>query len=186
MLMKAFVERIGTCPKVAAANVVLVANALIWYFYVFNFLMEVIEGAGLFNFEILLVWGTNFLGIALSAVVGSFLIYRLKRRVPFLLYWMLAGAILSLTPIIFNITELPVLTIFSVLVGVYFGLGMPVCMGYYTAATEAGNRSRLGGITFLSIFLGFFLLSNIATTDIAFNAASLQHAKLLVWHFCYF
>ena len=140
MLRKAFVNRIETNPKVAIVTVVLVANALVWYFYAFNFLMEVTEGAGITNNETLLVWGINFLGIAVSAFFGSFLIYRLKRRVPFLLYWMLAGTILSLTPVIFNIRELSVLTTFSVFVGVYFGLGMPICMGYYTAATEAGNR----------------------------------------------
>jgi len=179
MLKKAFVDKIGAYPKVTVVNVILVANALIWYFYAFSFLMEVAEGVGLSNSETLVVWGTKFLGVAIAALFGSFFIYRLKRRLTFLRYWMLAGVILSLTPIAFDITELPVFTLFLLLVGVYFGLGVPVCLGYFAATTEARNRSRLGGITFLSVFVGFFLLSTMATSDITLNSGILAACKAI-------
>jgi MFS family permease len=98
------------------------------------------------------------------------LINRIKRRMSFILYWMLAGVFLSLTIIAVDVATSIVLIIVSTVLGVYFGLGMPICMGYYAAATEAGNRARLGGIIFLIIGLGFFLFSGVGITDVTLNA----------------
>ncbi|MEM4733929.1 MAG: hypothetical protein QXD70_05325 [Candidatus Bathyarchaeia archaeon] len=82
---------------------------------------------------------------------------------------MLAGVILSLVPMVMNVTTSTGLIVVAAVLGLYFGLGMPTCMAYYAAVTEAGNRSRLGGIIFLLIGLGFFLLYNIGTTDAALS-----------------
>jgi MFS family permease len=168
MPKKAFATRIGTSRKIAAANIILVANAFIWYFYV-GFLMEAITKARFSNFEVVMIWGINFLGIAVSAILGGTLIYKFRRRIPFLLYWMLAGVPLSFIPIVLNVATSIVGATVSAILGVYFGLGMPICMGYYAAATETRNRSRLGGITFFLIYLGFFLLISTGIKDILFN-----------------
>jgi len=174
MLNKAFPERIGTSRKVAVINIILVANAFIWYFYAVNFLKDVIGKMGFADFEALIL-GINFLGISAAAILGASLSYRFKRRMSFLLYWMLAGVILSLAPMGVNFaSSMSYLLIVSAILGFYFGLGMPICMGYYAAATETGNRAKLGGITFLLIGLGFFLLSNIGIQDITLNALILS------------
>lgn len=182
MLKKAFGSILGTTPKVAVVTIVLVANALIWYFYCFGFLLDVANGAnngaGFSNFEFIAVWGTNFLGIAVSAILGFTLIYRFKRRITFLLYWMLAGAILSLMLSTINIATFYSIIIFSGAVGVYFGLGVPVCFGYFASATKPANRARLGGITFLFAFLGFFLLSILGITDVILNSIILAILKV--------
>jgi MFS family permease len=170
MLKKAFPNIIGISRKIAVVNIILVANAFIWYFYVFNFLMKIIDQASFSNFEVLIIWGINFLGIAASAILSASLVYRLKRRLSFLLYWMLAGVVVSLTPIVVNVATSTNLIILSAVLGVYFGIGMPICMGHFAAATKASNRGRLSGITFLLIGLGFFLLNAIVIEDIVFTA----------------
>jgi hypothetical protein len=183
MLKKAFLDRIGTSGKVAVVNIILVANAFIWYFYAFNFLRGAINEARFSNFEALGIYGINFLGIAASAILSASLIYRFKRRMAFLRYWMFVGVILSLVPLITDITTSTALPIVSAVLGVYFGLGMPVCMGYYAAATEVGNRASLGGITILLNGLGFFLLSSIGIQGAAVTAlilATLRAVGLIV------
>lgn len=187
MLKKAFPDGIGTTKKVATVNIVLVANAFIWYFYAFNFLMDAINAARLSNllsnFEVLLIWGTNFIGIAASAVLGVYLLNRFKQRMAFLLYWTFAGVILSLTPIALGATTAAAFVIVSTVLGVYFGIGMPICLGYYAATTETRNRARLGGITYLLIGLGFFVLRILGPADIALNSiilASLRGVALFI------
>lgn len=169
MLKKAFHSRIGISPKPAVVSIILIANAFIWYFYVSSYIGDVIKSASFSNSEILTIWGINFFGMAGSAILGASLIYRLRRRMTFLRYWMLAGVILSLVPMVMNVTTSTGLIVVAAVLGLYFGLGMPTCMAYYAAVTEAGNRSRLGGIIFLLIGLGFFLLYNIGTTDAAIS-----------------
>jgi MFS family permease len=179
MLKKAFPDGLGTSRKVAVVNVVLVATAFIWYFYAFNFLMDVSEKAGFSNFDMMIIWGINFLGIAMSAILGASFIDKFKRRIVFLRYWMLAGVVVSLAPIAAEATTFWVFVMVSATLGIYFGLGMPICMGYYAANTEVGNRSRLSGITFLLIGLGFFLLSSIGISDITLNSLILSMLRVV-------
>jgi MFS family permease len=172
-----FANAVGVSLKVAIVNIVLVANALIWYFYAFGFLRSTIAAANFLNSEIAIL-GVNFLGIAAATLFGSVLIYKFGRRIKFIVYWILSGVFLSLLPLAVDITVLPLLMVFSTLVGAYFGLGLPICLGYLAASTEPGNRARLGGVTFLCVFLGFFLLSNMSIEGIAFNAIALALFKL--------
>jgi len=174
MFKKALLNRMGISRKTAAVNVVLVANAFIWYFYVFNFLMEVISEVGFSYYEVLTIWGTNIIGIATSAILGAALIDRFERQTRFLFYWTLVGVILSLTPISLMGATFPIFILISTVLGVYFGLGMPICMGYYAATTETRNRSRISGITFFLIYIGFFLLSSMGVKDITLNALLLS------------
>ena len=178
MPKKSYTSMFGTSPKVAAISIVLIANALIWYFYYFAFLLDVINTTGFPYFENLAIWSINFLGIAVSALLSATAINRLKSRTTFLLYWMFAGAILSLMPLIVNITQFYFVSVFSLLGGAYFGLGMPICFGYFASATETRNRSRLSGITFLFVFSGFFILSILNITNITFNSIILAVLKI--------
>ncbi|MBT0160289.1 MFS transporter [Candidatus Bathyarchaeota archaeon A05DMB-2] len=173
-----FANTVGVSLKVAVVNIVLVANALIWYFYAFEFLLNTVTAAHYSVPNKLAVFGADFLGIAATALFGSILIYKFGRRIHFLLYWMLSGVLLSLIPVTVDITAFPLLVVFSTLVGAYFGLGMPICMGYFAASTEAGNRARLGGLTFLCVFLGYFLLGSIGIEGIVLNAIALALFKL--------
>jgi hypothetical protein len=181
MFKNAFPDGIGTTKKVAIVNIVLVANAFIWYFYAFNFLMDAVNVARLSNllsdFEVLLIWGINFIGIAASAVFGVYLLNRLKQRMTLLRYWTFAGIILSLTPLALSATTAAAFVMVSTVLGVYFGIGMPICLGYYAATTETRNRARLGGITYLAIGLGYFVLRILAPTNIILNSIILASLR---------
>jgi hypothetical protein len=160
VLEKAFSKVLGTTPGVAAGNIILVANAFLWYFYAFNVLKQVITT------DPLVIWGVNFLAIAISAILGSVLVNRLGSRDRFLLSWIAAGVFLSAMPLALDLNgNVGVLTMAATF-GAYFGFGMPICMGYFASSTNWDNRSRLGGTTFFCIGLGTFLLGGIGATDI--------------------
>ncbi len=177
MQRNAFVNVVGTTLKTAVVTIVLVANALIWYFCAFELLMNVVADAGFASSEVIAVFGINLLGIASTALLSPTLMYRVRRRTRFIFYWMLVGAVLSLMPVGIDISTFPTLMLFSALVGIYFGLGMPTCLGYFAASTEATNRSRLGGLIFLFIFLGFFLFIGMGIKDFVHNAILLSLLK---------
>jgi len=177
MLRKAFPRKTGITAKVAIINIVLVASAFLWYFYAFNFLRQITTS------EALLVWGVNFAGMAVSAVLGAALVTRFSRRTPFLFYWMAGGIVLSFAPLMVDVTGTAGLAIVSAVFGGYFGLGMPACMGYFSASTSAEHRSRIGGVTFLCIGVGVFLLGSIGINDVATNAfilAAIRAIGLLI------
>lgn len=183
MLRAQISQKMGIKTKVAFVNIVLIASAFIWYFYAFNVLRQVISTIELSNVESLVIWGANFIGIAISAIAGAVLIDKIRRRIFFIFIWMFAGVILSLIPIIIDITTTTGLTAVSAIFGAYFGVGMPACMGYYASTTVTESRSKLGGLTFLSIGLGFFLLGIIGIENIATNAiilSTLRGAGLLI------
>jgi len=160
MLKKALSNKLATIGKDAAINIVLVANAFIWYFYAFRYLFNSVTA--ITDFDVLIIYGIHFLGVAVSAILSASFVGRLKQRRTFLRYWMVAGIILSLAPIIVDAAAtFPTLMIVSAVLGVYFGLGMPTCMGYFASATDVGNRARSGGITVLLIGVGFFLLGSL-------------------------
>ncbi|MCW4054784.1 MAG: MFS transporter [Candidatus Bathyarchaeota archaeon] len=179
MLRKTFPRKTGINTKVAITNIVLVASAFLWYFHAFN----IINMNQTHTSEALLVWGVNFAGVAGSAVLGAALVDKLGRRKPFLFYWIAGGIILSFAPLILDLTETVGLATASAVFGGYFGLGMPACMGYFSASTSTEYRSRVGGVTFLCVGLGVFLIGFIKVSDVATNTfilAAIRAIGLLI------
>ena len=178
-MLKEAILKAKTSGKIKVVNIILIASAFVWYFYAFNFLRNAIEEAKFSSFETLAIYGINFLGIAASALLSASLIHRFKRRITFLRYWLLGGVILSLTPLVIDTTTLSALSIVAAVLGVYFGLGMPICMGYYAATTDTKNRAGTGGIIFLLNGLGFFLLSSVEIHDVATTALILATLRII-------
>jgi hypothetical protein len=178
-LKGSFKEKIGNSPKTTVATIVLVANAFVWYLYSGRFLNSITSSGEFSGNQVNIVWGVYIFGTAVAALCGVFLITRVKKRVVFLRYWMLAGIFLSLLPLIVNIRDFNALTIFFGLVGVYFGIGMPAALGYYAASTVPLNRAKMGGITFLTIFAGVLFLGIIGASGEAANAVVLASCQAI-------
>jgi MFS family permease len=165
MSKEIFQNKAGIAAKIVLVNIILIVNVFVWYFYAFTILKEIIEGLELTYFENLILWATNFIGAATSALVGASLTNKLGRRISFILFWILIGVVFSLIPILVNITTIIGALIVSLLFGVSFGLGMPACMGYFTECTTTENRARLGGILFFITGLGTFSLGMASVSD---------------------
>ena len=169
MLNKIFSKKIGMSPKVATANIIIVASAFIWYFVAYDFLnnltTSVYSTADEFPIEQVEIIGANIAAIAVSAILGTLAVDRLRKRIPLLAYWTLAGVFLSFIPMFLTSPSFEGLVAVSIAFGIYFGFGMPATMGYFATSTQTENRATLGGVTFLAIGISFSIVGSV-TFDI--------------------
>jgi hypothetical protein len=170
MFKRIFSKKIGISPKIAAANIVIVASAFVWYFVAYDFLNNLtttvyppIEGE--FPIEQVEIIGANIAAIAFSALLGTFAVDKLRKRIPLLSYWTLAGVFLSFIPVFLTSPSFEGLIAISIVFGIYFGFGTPAIMGYFANSTQTENRATLGGFTFLTIGLSFSIVGSV-TFDI--------------------
>jgi MFS family permease len=132
----------------ATANVIVIANAFIWYLLAFN-----IIGQHVADVDKLLVYGVNIFGIIAAGLIGTLVAERVKERTKFLYLWLIAGVFVSLLPLVMGVTDLPGLTAISLVLGLYFGFGMPTTMGFHNSFIDTKERAKTGGLTFLVIGL---------------------------------
>ena len=157
---------------------ILVVNAFVWYFYAANTLEQVINKITADYFVRLQLWSIHFIGIVLSAFIGSIFSSKTQKRTSFLKLWIILGVIASLIPLAVNIYDILTASIISGLWGICLGVGMPSCMAYYTDATSVDNRGGLGGITMLLSGLGIFLFGVVNV-----ESTLLRVIVLSIWRF---
>jgi MFS family permease len=148
---------LGQNKKAVAINTVLIANAFIWYSYAFKFLTNSITTLQLDN-QFLTILSIHFAVLFIALLIGVFFSQRSENKIKFLVTWMGIGALLSLVPLITGLTPIG-LMIFAVIAGFNFGFGLPTCLAYFASTTLASNRGKLGGIIYLLIGVGAFIIS---------------------------
>jgi MFS family permease len=136
--------------------------------------------------ETLLIFGVNTGAIAISGLIGSFIVDKFKKRGIFLYLWLACGIAISIVPLGLNISNINDLTIISLIFGLYFGIGMPVTMGYHSSFISIGSRAKVGGLTFLIIgaattIVGFLTIGSIFITCLIL--ASVRILGLVIFHF---
>lgn len=132
----------------ATANIIVVANAFAWYVLAFDILRANTPTA-----DKLLIYGINTFAIIISGVLGTLLVDKFRKRRTFLYTWIIIGILISILPLAINITNLTGLAVISIVFGLYFGLGMPVTMGFHSSLITNDERGKIGGVTFLLIGL---------------------------------
>jgi MFS family permease len=147
--------------RLSIGNVILVANAFIWYLLAFYTIKMALSLQGASTTDSLLILGANTAAIAISGFVGSLIVGKYIKHKKFLNIWLATGVALSLIPIILNVASLSQITILSIIFGLYFGLGMPATMSSFATLTKTENRGKIAGITFLIIGVTFALSSLI-------------------------
>ncbi len=174
MPLSGFAVKLGSESKDVLVGTFLVANAFVWYLSAFSFLQEDFAGNSL-----LYVISVNILCLILTAFFVTLLMNRFKQRLVFLRYWILAGLLFSVSYAFLDLTNLSSSMIASGLLGFYFGLGMPICMGYFAASSKPENRAKSAAVIILMIGLGFPILTAIGTSQGFFIAVALTVWRLL-------
>ena len=155
-----FPHKLTSIPKNALISTFLVANAFVWYLCTFKFLQDDIRLAG-FADNLLIVGsiiGINILSLIIFATIGTSLIEKFQRRIVFIKLWFSIGIIISIAFAVVNLTSIGYLILAASGIGIYFGLGMPVCMGYFAENTAPENRAKLSGLIILIIGVMFPVL----------------------------
>jgi MFS family permease len=166
MLRNKLVMKIRMNLNNAFTNVMLVANAFVWYLLVFKFLLDVLSRQNASNLETLMVIGVSTGAIAISALVASIVVDRFKKRSLFLKVWLFLGIFISLIPIGLGVPNMNYLIFSSALLGAYFGVGMPATMGYYSEHIKVENRGKTSGITFLALGLSIAILGSFGIGNV--------------------
>jgi len=152
----------------------LVANAFVWYLSAFSYLREATNIDNTGNL-LLQVAAINFASMVLAGFAVSILSAKIKDRLVFLKYWTLAGIVLSALFAFSNMGDPNALIVMASIVGIYFGAGMPTCMGYYAKTTVVQNRAKSSGIIILLIGVCLPLFSIIGSQGVYLAAG------LAVW-----
>jgi hypothetical protein len=157
-------SKLSDDTKSSFAGIILVANTFVWFLYCCRLLSKTIDINGIGAFQSTL-WSITILGTVGASVFGFYLSNNPIIKKSFIKYWLLAGIPLSLLLSAMDFTVFPNIMIFFSLAGVYFGLGMPISLACFASATNETNRSRLGGLTFLTIFVSVTFLAGLGITD---------------------
>ncbi len=169
---------LGSEPKSAATNVILVANAMVWYLCAFMFLQDTALASNISDFSFLVIVMVNFLALMLSALLGTFSLNKFKSRMAFIKYWMLAGVIISALLVVIDLHSFTNLIITGGILGAYFGIGMPAFMGYFSATTKPENRARIGGVIIFLMGLCLPIIASIGKANIFLNLGTLALWRL--------
>jgi MFS family permease len=165
--------------KSAFINGIIVANAFVWYLIISSFLNDILSQQKASQSEIVLVLGVNIGAIAVSALSASIAINKLKRHAYFLKLWLFVGIFVSLVPIGLGTVNMAYLVFCSIILGSYFGVGMPATMGYYSEHVKVENRGKTSGITFLIIALFYAIAGSIASGNIIITCVILSVIKII-------
>ncbi len=148
---------LGKDKKAIVINIVLIANAFIWYSYAFKYLTGSINAINL-NDPFLTIISIHFIALFIALILGELISRKIEDHLKLLIIWMGIGALLSLVPLITGQTGTG-LILFGLIAGFNFGFGLPICLGYFASTTESSNRGKLGGIIYLLIGIGAFIIS---------------------------
>ena len=165
MLEEKFFRKGKLISRNTFVSMIIIVNTLVWYHYAFNFLNEIIQNSNLTYIETVTCWLPNFIGATVSALIGASLITKIRRRISFLYFWMFLGVISSTIPLV----TLSNIQVISLLFGISFGLGMPVCLGYYADCTDIEKRALISGVILFVNGAGTVLIVIVQSVSIIAN-----------------
>ena len=144
-------KKLSFPPKDTIVSTFLVAEAFIWFLSGFSYLQGVAVNPEFGTNSLLTLVTVNFVSLILSGFVVSSLASKLKHRLVFIKYWVVAGALISILFALVNLADYVSIMVLASIVGMHFGIGMPICMNYYAKTTQPTNRAKGGGIIILLI-----------------------------------
>lgn len=165
--------------KVALGNIIMIVNIVIWYNYASAILRDIVDEISLTYSEKLILDVILFLSAVISILVGAHLACKLTNRKRFLLAWTFIGVSSSLALMILETATIVNVSFLLSLVGVSFGLGLPICMANFAEITKKENRARFGSIVILFLFLGLFAFGFIMPPNLFWNALILAGWRFL-------
>jgi MFS family permease len=165
--------------KVALGNIFLIVNVFVWYIYASAILRDAVDNTSFTYFEKLCCDIVLFLSIVVSMLLSASLVSNLTRRKYFVLTWTFTGVLSSLGLMLLESATIGIMPFFIFLVGISFGLGLPLYMADFANITRTENRARWGSATILSMFFGTFALGFMMPTNLFLSALMLAAWRLL-------
>jgi len=143
-----------TAWRAIAPSILLVLNSFVWFTLTHAVFNTILNGLNLLETEKLSLFTTYFVGIAVSAILGSKFFPR--ARAKFLNLWLFMGAIATLLLTTVSINGMLANALLAFFLGVSIGVGLPSCLSYFADSTSVENRGLVGGIIWSAV--GFAVL----------------------------
>ena len=164
--------------KVAVGNIITIVNIVVWYTYAAAILRDMVDKISLTYGEKLILDIMLFLVTVISILAGAWLTNKLTHRKRFFLVWNFIGVFSSLALGILETATMVNVSVLLSLIGVSFGLGLPLCMANFADITNEENRAQFGSIIILSLFLGTFAFRFIMPSNLFLSVI-----VLAIWRF---
>jgi MFS family permease len=164
--------------KMFLSSMILVTNGFVWFFMSSMVLRNAIPSPR--DYEYLLVLAANSSSTAIAALIGAFF-PKGSGRIRAIKIWMIAGTIVSIVPLIVDMTEFVYAIVIAILWGVTLGFGMPLSMEYLTDNTTVENRGRVGATVFFTTFLGIVVSTLVFDPGLSILAYQSQLIILGAW-----
>ena len=177
MLKGPLMSGLGIARKDFFTLFFLLFNTFTWYYITLAMLRRFLDTFPVSDADALLIRAVFYAAVIGSTLAGA-VIHR-TRRLRFLYSWMLLGVIASLLPTVFLTQGL----VWSLLLGVSFGLGIPVALAYFADRSALEGRGRISGIIFFlsNLFAPLFFVSfGMVSLEIAFTLLAFWRAIGLV------
>jgi len=148
----------------------LLFNTFSWYILGQSTINKISYGVAEGSPEKLFIGLAYPFSIILSAVSGAVLFAR-TRKALFTTAWVLLGIAASMFSAFPTGSSLPLMLVTTCWLGVSTGLGMPLCLSYFTRSASIENRGKAGGvILFATFFTAALVLVFISSFDLGLNA----------------
>ena len=138
----------------ASLALVLVMNAFSWYFPLYIFLTDTLKDVNTGYLESLIIFGSHYIAVILSALIATHLAEKSASRRTLLVVWALLGILSSSLLFVLRSGDLLGICVVVILLGIALGFGLPNCLAYLADSTETENRGRVAGLTFFVALLG--------------------------------
>jgi len=151
-MLRKFLQESGIARKDFFIVFILLFNTFTWWYIIPVIIDDSLSLLNVTHIQNLTIWIAYYLAIIGSCIVGSTFSHKIK-RLKFLYLWIILGIVVSPLPALFNNLSVMHVLVFSILLGVSFGLGVPACLAYFADWTRVENRGKIGGIVLLTINL---------------------------------
>jgi MFS family permease len=140
----------------------LVVNSFAWYSSVSVIFTDAVNHLPNSTMENILIFMTFYVGIAVSAILGSVVIKGTRKSL--LLVWIFAGIIASLLLNTIGTSSHLVSLVVSLFLGISIGIGLPSCLAFFADFTGVENRGLFGGVTYGVSALAMFSIGYMSST----------------------
>jgi len=144
------------------AAFILVFNSIVWYTLTYALFSNTIKGLQVSATEQLILFVVYYIGAGCSAILGSIFFPR-ARNTGFLI-WVVSGVVMTILLTIIANNNMPINILICLFLGISIGIGLPSCLAYFADATTVENRGVSGGITWVAVGFGTFILALFLNT----------------------
>jgi MFS family permease len=151
-----------TSWRATAPSILIVLNTFVWYILTYTVFSEILNGLSLPGAEKIGLFTVYYMGVAVTAILGSKLFPR--ARTKSLHIWLTMGALATFLLIFVPSSGILVAALLAFFFGASVGIGLPSCLSYFADSTVVESRGFIGGITWSGVGVAVLLFAFLTNT----------------------